>query len=142
MTLSEILERKGAHVYQTTPSATLANVVDDLVAHNVGSLLVFDDGQMVGIITERDILRACASRQGSLDQLLVQDHMTCAVVTASPQDRVGFVMSLLTEKRIRHLPVVENDRVVGLISIGDVVKAQSDELSVENHYLKSYIQGD
>ena len=142
MTLREILERKGAHVFQTTLSATLADVVDDLVAHNVGSLLVFDGGQMAGIITERDILRACASRHAPLDQMLVQDHMTSDVVTASPQDRISFVMSLLTERRIRHLPVIENEAVVGMISIGDIVKAQSDELSVENHYLKSYIQGD
>ena len=71
----------------------------------------------------------------------VEEAMTCNVVTASPNDSVEEVMGLLTDRRIRHLPVLDNGKLVGIISIGDVVKAQHDELSLENHYLRSYIHG-
>jgi CBS domain-containing protein len=139
MTLQDILRVKGSAVHSIDPSATLDDVVQTLVARNCGSLIVCDQGTLVGIITERDILRACAVHAGQFKQLHVRDAMTTHPVTASPQDSVEDTMGLMTDRRIRHLPILEDGKLVGLISIGDVVKAQHDSLSLENHYLKTYI---
>lgn len=140
MLVREILAHKGQVVHTCSPDDSLAEVVDLLVGHNIGSLVVMDEGQMVGIITERDILRACATTRGPLQGLRVRDRMTRCPIVASPEDDVADVMCIMTERRIRHLPVVSSGRLMGIISIGDTVKAQHDELCRENHYLKSYIQ--
>ncbi|HEX5103509.1 MAG TPA: CBS domain-containing protein [Pirellulaceae bacterium] len=141
MFVRDILHTKGLTVHSCKPEDTLADAVDLLVGHNIGSLVVLDgDGQMVGIITERDILRASAVTRGPLEFVRVHERMTRCPVVASPDEEVSDTMGVMTERRIRHLPVVENGRLAGIISIGDVVKAQHDELSRENHYLKSYIQ--
>jgi CBS domain-containing protein len=141
MTLNDILQVKGRSVHTIVAHASLADVVDKLVEHNVGSLVVCDgEGCMTGIITERDILRACAGQQGQLKEMPVMKHMTVEVITGAPQDDVETVMGLMTEHRIRHLPVLEQNRLVGIISIGDIVKSQYEHLSRENHYLMSYIQ--
>ena len=145
MTLDDILRTKGADVFKTTPDTTLHEVVDQLVARNCGSLVVCDPDQptrMVGIITERDILRACRAGRKSLDHVMTGDAMSTDVVTAAPDDSVEKIMGMMTQNRIRHMPVVDGDgQLAGMISIGDVVKAQHDLLTVENHYLKNYIQG-
>jgi len=146
MTLREILHTKGHVVHTIGSSATLEDVVQKLVRHNCGSLVVYDaenstSGRMVGIITERDILKACAVHQAPLSTLRVADAMTIDMVVGSPCDSVADTMGLMTEMRIRHLPVVEDGQLLGLVSIGDVVKMQHDRLTMENHYLKSYLQG-
>ncbi len=140
MFVRDILQTKSLTVHACDPNDTLADVVDLLVGHNIGSLVVLDEGEMVGIITERDILRASAVTRGPLEFVRVHERMTRCPVVASPDEDVGNTMGVMTERRIRHLPVVENGRLVGIISIGDIVKAQHAELSRENHYLKSYIQ--
>ena len=146
MMLQDILRAKGTALYSIHPEASLEEVVQSLVKHNCGSLLVCEKadcghGRLLGIITERDILRACAKHHSQYDRLEVADVMTRDVVTASPTDSVEDTMGLMTERRVRHLPIVENDHLLGIISIGDVVKAQHDALTMENHYLKTYIQG-
>ena len=146
MTLQEILRTKGSAVHAISPDATLAEVVQTLVKHNCGSLVVCiydgcERGRLTGIITERDILRACAAHRESFGNLKVSEVMTSEVITGSPSDSVEDTMGLMTRKRVRHLPIVEQDRLEGIISIGDVVKAQHDQLTMENHYLKSYIHG-
>jgi CBS domain-containing protein len=102
--------------------------------------VVCENGDMVGIITERDILRASAATRGPLESVKVRDRMTRCPIVAALHDELAEVMGVMTQHRIRHLPVVEHGKLVGIISIGDLVKAQHDELSRENHYLKSYIQ--
>jgi CBS domain-containing protein len=141
MLVREILGGKGRAVHTCSPQDTLADVVDLLVGYNCGSLVVCENDEMVGIITERDILRACATTRESLESLCVTDRMTRCPVTASLDDEVADAMGVMTEHRIRHLPVLEVGKLVGIISIGDLVKAQHDELCRENHYLKSYILG-
>jgi CBS domain-containing protein len=140
MLVRDILSDKGKLVHTCSPDDSLADVVDLLVGHNIGSLVVLEEGDMIGIITERDILRASAATRGPLEFLTVRERMTRCPVVAAPQHDVSDVMCVMTERRIRHLPVVEGGRLVGIISIGDTVKAQHDELCRENHYLKSYIQ--
>ncbi|MDZ4851445.1 MAG: CBS domain-containing protein [Pirellulaceae bacterium] len=140
MRVNEILRSKGDSVYQISPTATLAEAVDTLVKFNCGSLLVLNNETVLGIITERDILKAIASQRQSLNNLLVRDFMTQDLITGKPDDEVENIMGVMTSRRVRHLPIMEGERLAGLVSIGDVVKAQYDILTVENHYLKVYIQ--
>ena len=141
MKLQEILNAKGSEVFCTSPDATLQEVVQKLVEHNCGSLVVGNRQKVLGIITERDILRACANRQVSLADIRVSQAMSTNLTTGSPSDSVENIMGLMTSKRIRHLPILADGKLAGMISIGDLVKAQHDQLNVENHYLKNYIQG-
>ena len=146
MRLQDILRIKGAAVHTISPEATLDDVAQKLIAHNCGSLVVCQSdsrgghGAMVGIITERDILRVCAARRDTLERLHVSDVMARKPITGTPYDTIEDTMGLMTEQRIRHLPILDEDRLVGIISIGDVVKAHHDQVALENHYLKSYIQ--
>lgn len=140
MQLKDILDAKGRTVYTIGPDATLADVVADLVRYNCGSLVVCDRGQVVGIITERDILRTCAAVKEPLERIPVRTRMATEVVTGLPEHEVQDVMGVLTERRIRHLPILEDGKLAGMISIGDVVKAQHDKLCFENDCLMRYIQ--
>ena len=139
MKMYEILQNKGDQVFSISPQSTLADVVQTLVDNNCGSLLVMDGSELVGIITERDILKTCAEETRPLAQIMVYERMTTEVMTGSPQEDVNEIMGTLTTNRIRHLPIVDRQELVGVISIGDVVKAQHDRLSLENHFLKQYI---
>ena len=139
MFVKEILQEKGHDVYTIDSSAMLAEVVDELVAHNCGSLVVCDAEKMVGIVTERDILKVCARRRTPLDETPLREVMKTDVVTTTPRARVSDVMAAMTQNRFRHLPVMDNGALVGIVSIGDVVKAQQHELTTENQFLKEYI---
>lgn len=140
MQLREILKTKGSNVLTIEPTATLADVVQKLVDNRCGSLVVCEGEQMVGIISERDILIAFAQVSEPLDTVMVRARMTTDVVTGVPEDTVSDIMGLMSEKRIRHLPILDNAKLAGVISIGDIVKSQYHQLTVENHYLKNYIQ--
>ncbi len=140
MQLREILKTKGSHVLTIEPTASLADVVEKLVENRCGSLVVTEGQTMVGIISERDILIAVSEVSEPLNAIMVRDRMTTDVVTGVPENTVSGIMGLMSEKRIRHLPILEDGKLAGLISIGDIVKAQHHQLTVENHYLKNYIQ--
>jgi CBS domain-containing protein len=145
MTLREILKAKQGAVFTVEPTATLAEVARRLVEHNVGALLVCERDlsageRLVGIITERDILHVTVEHHASLASLQVADHMSKDLITATPDSAVEEVMGLMTDNRVRHLPVMTGSRLVGIVSIGDVVKAQHDRLALENHFMKDYIQ--
>lgn len=137
--LRDILRSKGDSVCTCSPGNTLEDVIRELVQRNIGSLIVVDGESMVGIITERDILRATARYASAAGAVTVAECMTSAPVTAAPDAAIEDVMGLMTARRIRHLPVMDDGRLVGIVSIGDIVKAQHDALSQENHYLKSYL---
>ncbi|HZZ30136.1 MAG TPA: CBS domain-containing protein [Pirellulales bacterium] len=145
MSLAQILQDKGSQVFSISPQATLEDVVQTLVKNNCGSLVVCEENDcthMLGIITERDILKACAARKVPLERYRVSDVMTSDLATCSPNDSVQDAMGMMTDRRIRHLPVINDDgTLVGIVSIGDLVKYQHNQLTMENHYLKSYIQG-
>ncbi|HVT27545.1 MAG TPA: CBS domain-containing protein [Lacipirellulaceae bacterium] len=143
MLLREILEQKGNAVYAIFGHASAADVVAELVSRRIGSLLVRDaaNGSILGIVTERDILRAVAANQMPLSELRVTECMSNNLVTVQPDDDVTLAMGLMTTHRIRHLPVMQGDKLCGLVSIGDVVKAQHEELEMDNYQMRSYIQG-
>lgn len=147
MYLHAILQTKGEDIQTTSPQATLSDVIDRLVSHNIGSLLVCETlphglERLVGIITERDILRSHAYGRGSLDETQVRHVMSSQLVTASPHDTTATAMRLMTTHFVRHLPLVDDGAVCGIVSIGDIVKAHHDELELENHCMKAYIQGE
>lgn len=141
MTVMDVLEAKGRHVFSVTPRHTMQDVVRLLMAHRIGALLVVDDGCMVGIVTERDVLRECLDDVEGFDGRLVEDVMTRDVVIARPCLSLDETLGLMTRHRIRHLPIVEAGEVVGLISIGDAVKLSLDETVHENGFLHEYIHG-
>jgi len=123
MKISNILATKGMAVYTARPGQTVQDAVALLARHNVGALVVVDDeGRPVGIISERDIVRALAGGEGILTRT-VDQVMTKNVVSALPQDDLQSVMQTMTDRRFRHLPVVEHGKLSGIVSIGDVVKA-------------------
>lgn len=147
MTLQDILGVKGQEVFRIDSQATLAEAAQTLVKHKVGSLLVFGKGDageehLAGIITERDILYACAADNRPLATTRVADIMTTELITALPDDAVESVMGLMTSRRIRHLPVLSEGKLLGLVSIGDIVKAQHAVLATDNRFMKDYIRGD
>ena len=140
MFVKDILREKGHQVFTIEQNVTLLDVVDELVDRSCGALVVIDDGKLVGIVTERDILRACAAVHQPLATTALSQAMQANVVTAKLTDKVSNLMKVMTNRRIRHLPIVEDDELVGIVSIGDVVKAHEAEIQTEKQMLMEYIQ--
>jgi CBS domain-containing protein len=137
--LSEILAEKGRQVHEVDAETTVFEAIKQMVEANVGSVLVTDRGSIVGIFTERDYLRRVALEGRSSRETAVHEIMTTPVVVATPETAVDECMALMTDRRIRHVPVVENDEVVGIVSIGDLVKFTSRKQSFEIQYLHDFI---
>ena len=126
MKVSNILATKGANVITVRPDQTIREVVQVLVQHNIGAVVVMDEaGQLAGIISERDIVRRAAQDETLFDQP-AREIMTRNVVTAMPQDDVMSVAHTMTERRFRHIPIISAGQLLGIISIGDVLKLQRD----------------
>jgi CBS domain-containing protein len=142
MTLRDILAVKGSTVFTIAPDATLQQLAEKLVEHRVGALLVRREGdpELLGIVTERDLLYAQASGKGPPEAVRVAEIASSPLVTGQPDDDVERAMGLMTTRRIRHLPVLAEGELVGLVSIGDLVKAQFDRLARENQLIKDYLQ--
>jgi CBS domain-containing protein len=142
MKIQDILRVKGPEVLTISEERTVFEAISSMVMHKIGALLVMNfEGEFTGIITERDILRICNSYYDQLKTLPVKEVMTRRVIISNPDDEVEYVQEVMTSNRIRHIPVISNNRLVGLISIGDVVKALGQEVRAENKYLKDYISG-
>jgi len=143
MNVQSILSVKGSSVATIEPEATLATATASLRDHGVGALVVSRDGSAIdGILSERDVVRALAAHGGSTLGRDVSSAMSGHVVTCAMSDSVDQLMAMMTERRIRHLPVCDADgALVGIISIGDVVKARLAQLKAENDQLYDYIQG-
>jgi CBS domain-containing protein len=141
MKIRDILHHKGRTVVTVQPGAAIHEAMTLLVTHHIGALVVVDDpDRIVGIITERDILRECAFRSDQVKTTQVREVMTTNLIIGVPEDEVSYVMGIMTHNRIRHLPIIASDCLEGIISIGDVVKAQLEETEFENRYLKDYLQ--
>lgn len=139
MLVAEILKGKGDAVYHIRPDARLGDACGELDRRGVGALIVCDEDRVVGVISERDVVRAVArDGAGALDRP-VSDIMTPDVVFAAPSESVAILMGRMTDRRIRHLPVLREGRLAGVISIGDVVKCQIAEATQEAESLRTYI---
>jgi CBS domain-containing protein len=142
MDARSILSRKGERVFTISPRATIREGMSRLIQNRIGSLLVIDDDEeLVGIITERDIFRLTFENDGKVMDIPVGSVMTRDLIIALPTDSLDYLRGLITENRIRHLPVMDDGKLVGLVSIGDVLRTETNEMAVENRYLKDYING-
>ena len=137
--ITAILDRKGRNVFSVAPTMTISDAVAEMNRHRVGSVLVLDAGRLVGIFTERDVLRRVVGAGVDPKHSLVSDVMTANVITISPEASVEETMVLFTEKRCRHLPVLDNGKLVGTISIGDITRWMADSHRAEAEHLKNYI---
>ena len=142
MLINQLLNAKGRHVFTVAPDDSLSSVAASLYTHKVGAFVVADRvGRMVGIISERDIIRAIATNGPECLSCKAEDFMTRDVISASPVESVEAMLDRMTDRRIRHLPVMENNRLIGIISIGDLVKARIEATEYEAYTLKAYIAG-
>lgn len=139
MLVAEILKTKGDAVFTISPDETLAGAASQLVERQVGALIVCENDRVAGVLSERDVVRALAREGAAALEQPVRDHMTAEVVFAEPGEGVSALMGRMTDRRIRHLPVMKDERLCGVISIGDVVKCQIEDATREAESLKSYI---
>ena len=139
MLVSQILKTKGDLVFTAAPTETMAAVSALLHSRRVGALVVLDAEAVVGIVSERDIVRMVAEGGGAALNRPVADCMTRDVLFAAPGETVDALLERMTDRRVRHLPVCEGDRLVGIISIGDLVKFKISEVEAEASGLKAYI---
>jgi CBS domain-containing protein len=142
MKVDAVLAAKGHEVATVHPSATLATVAQRLRLENIGALVVFDEDRVAGMISERDVVHAFAEHRADTSEIKVAEVMTRNIITCRREDSLTRVLGLMTRHRVRHLPVLEGGRLVGLISIGDAVKHRLDELEMEAAVLRdAYIAG-
>jgi len=137
--LSEILDEKGHDVLEIDGGASVFTAVKKMVDRNVGSLIVTEDGDVAGIVTERDYLRRVALEGRTDRETPVREIMSSPLIVVTPETTVDECMALMTDRRIRHVPVVEGGAVIGIVSIGDVVKFKSRQQTFEIQYLTDYI---
>lgn len=142
MLVRHILGEKGREIIAITADATLSEAARLLARKRIGAVVVRDEtGALAGILSERDVVRAVADESVAALARPVSAYMTRAVATCCETDSVEDLMEMMTIGRFRHVPVVMEERIIGIVSIGDVVKIQYDQMAMENHYLKSYLNG-
>lgn len=141
MTVNQILAKKGTEVYSVLPSITVYEALVNMSEKNIGAILVIKDNVLKGIFSERDYARKIVLKDKSSKETLVQEIMASDVITVKPSDNLDYCMELMYTKKIRHLPVMDNDTIIGIISIGDVVKSIIDLQKETIQYLDSYISG-
>jgi CBS domain-containing protein len=139
MRISDVLRNKGAAVVTINPDATVKELLAGLAEHNIGAMVVVGAEGVVGIVSERDVVRRLHTDGVGVLARPVSKIMTPAVVTCTRADTVDNLTVMMTENRVRHVPVIENGRLAGIVSIGDVVKTRMEELEAEHAQLQSYI---
>ena len=140
--VKELLQKKDANVVCISQNETIYEAIKILVNHNIGAVLILDENEKLkGIFTERDILKQTVRRSNQLKDTLVKDAMTTDLIIGLPEDDNEYLMGIMTSNKVRHIPILENGKVIGIISIGDLVKTQLHDVQYENHYLKDYIMG-
>jgi CBS domain-containing protein len=140
MRIADILRTKGATVATVTETTTVTGLLAELVVHNIGAMVVVGpDGGVVGIVSERDVVRKLHDHGPDLLRSPVADIMSKVLVTCSPEDLVDDLSALMTNNRVRHVPVMQRGRLAGIVSIGDVVKVRMEQLQAEQEQLQAYI---
>ncbi|MBK7368843.1 MAG: CBS domain-containing protein [Candidatus Eisenbacteria bacterium] len=140
--ISDVLDRKGRHVYRVDSEDSVLTAVEQMARHQTGSLVVQEGAEIVGIFTERDLAMRVVLPQRDTRATLVGEVMTPQVFCVQPEMRLSDAMALMTQQRVRHLPVVEAGAVCGVVSIGDLVKCVASDQEMELRYLAAYIRGE
>ena len=141
MKLRDILRTKGSDVIQIDPDQPVIDAVRVLSEHRIGCLVVTRDGEIRGVVSERDIMNFVATEPDALTDTQISDIMTTDVIVAVPEDDLDYVMNIMTNNKVRHLPIVVDGGLAGIVSIGDVVNEVRKSVEAENRHLKDYIQG-
>jgi predicted transcriptional regulator len=136
MTIESILRRKGTNVRTIAPEASIKRAADWLRAENIGALVVTSENAVLGLISEREIVHAFSRHGETAGSMLVKEIMQSGVTTVSPDESVNRVMKLMTHYRVRHMPVLSGGKLVGIVSIGDVVKHRLEDLELETNVLR------
>jgi|SRR3954454_6390511 CBS domain-containing protein len=139
MRIADVLRTKGGAVATITPETSVAGLLNELSLHNIGAMVVVSTDGVVGIVSERDVVRKLHEHGVDLLRLPVSEIMTTMVATCTTTDTVDHLSVLMTNKRVRHVPVMEGDRLVGIVSIGDIVKQRMEELESQQRALQDYI---
>jgi CBS domain-containing protein len=139
--VSALLERKGSVIHSIPPTLSVFDAVAEMNRHRIGAIVILDGARLVGIFTERDVLRRVVGAGLDPRGALVADVMTANVITIGPDATLDETTTIFTEKRCRHLPVVEHGRLVGLISIGDITRWMGEASRAEAEHLRNYIAG-
>ncbi|MFD2473983.1 CBS domain-containing protein [Amycolatopsis silviterrae] len=140
MRIADVLQRKGATVATVSPGTTVAELLAGLARHNVGAMVVVDaEGGIAGIVSERDVVRRLNDHGPAVLEGPVADIMTTMVASCTPSDPVDQLSVVMTERRIRHVPVLDDGRLAGIVSIGDVVKIRMEQLEQSQEQLEAYI---
>jgi CBS domain-containing protein len=140
MKVKDILKEKGLEVIAIHSDATVESAVRKMIERNIGAILVMEDSKCVGLFTERDVLK-CWARHSSFEKAAIKDVMSKDLLVIEPGDDLDYAMTIMTNKQIRHLPVIDGGRLVGVVSMRDVVKYHTGNLEAEVRYLKDYILG-
>jgi CBS domain-containing protein len=140
-TVNQLLNVKGSQIFSVAPHDSVLRAIEVMATKHVGALLVMEQGTLLGVISERDYARKVILKNRSSHDTPVGDIMSSPALTVTPDDTVHHCMEIMTEKRIRHLPVMKSGRVVGMLSIGDLVKAVMQEQSLHIEQLERYIAG-
>lgn|SRR5574341_212152 len=141
MKVKELLSIKGIECFSIMSSQTLLDAAKQMAECSIGALLVMDKGKLVGIVTERDIVKNAANESRQCKDVLIKDAMTTNLLISKPGDDLEYVMAVMTQNKIRHLPIVDDHGLVGMLSMRDVVKVLVKNLKAENLYLKDMISG-
>ncbi len=142
MQVRDVLKSKGMRVVTIAPDTTVAEAIARLVQNNIGSLpVVNEEGKLIGVVSERDVLRLMHNRGEAFSCEKIASVMTCNPVTCGPEDDVDEVMGQMSERRIAKVPVLEDGRLIGIVSVGDVIKVMYERLHAENTHLISYLYG-
>ncbi|MET0474643.1 MAG: CBS domain-containing protein [Mycobacterium sp.] len=139
MRIADVLKNKGAGVLTVAPDTLVSDLLSGLVTRNVGAMVVVGADGLVGIVSERDVVRMLHEHGAAALGRRVADIMTSRVITCSPEDSVDSLSGLMTTNRVRHVPVVDNGQLAGIVSIGDVVKIRMEALQAEREQLEAYI---
>ena len=139
MRIADVLSNKGAAVATIAPETTVSQLLASLAALNIGAMVVVGADGLAGIVSERDVVRELHKRGGGLLGQPVSEIMTTVLATCTPRDTVDHLVVLMTQNRVRHVPVLDDGRLAGIVSIGDVVKTRLEELKAEQEQLQAYI---
>jgi len=140
--IDDILKSKSGDIITVLPDDSLYTAIQEMVNHNIGSVLVVSrENELIGIITERDVLKLCVRRSDRLKTTLVESVMTTDLIIGLPNDSVDYLVGVMTTNKIRHIPILTDGKILGIVSIGDLLKSQMKAVEYENRYLKDYISG-